>query len=120
MSDQLRWARFHLGDGRAESGVRVLPAEVLHRMKEPTVALRASTLGDEIGICGFLRGVDGVRTVGQSGRNRGRGGGSFDDPRHGGVPLGLFRLADEDDLPPLDYIGPLGERWDVVDIWIRQ
>src|SRR6266508_520893 len=35
-ADQLRWARFHLGDGRAESGVRVLPAEVLHRMKQPT------------------------------------------------------------------------------------
>ena len=42
VADQLRWARFHLGDGRAESGVRVLPAEVLHRMKEPTVALRGS------------------------------------------------------------------------------
>ena len=27
VADQIRWARFHLGDGHAESGVRVLPAE---------------------------------------------------------------------------------------------
>ena len=38
VADQMRWARFHLGDGRAQSGARVLPAEMLHRMKEPTAA----------------------------------------------------------------------------------
>ena len=38
VADQLRWARFHLGDGRAQSGV--LPAEVLHQMKQPTVNWR--------------------------------------------------------------------------------
>ena len=70
--DQLRWARFHLGDGRAYSGVRVLPAEVLRRMKEPTVALRGSTLGDAFGICWFLRDVDGVRTVGHGGSANGQ------------------------------------------------
>jgi len=43
VGDQLRWARFHLGDGRAKSDTQVLPAEMLHRMKEPTVALRGST-----------------------------------------------------------------------------
>jgi CubicO group peptidase (beta-lactamase class C family) len=72
VADQLRWARFHLGDGRAESGVRVLPAEVLHRMKEPTVALRGSTLGDALGIGWFLRDVDGVRTVGHGGSANGQ------------------------------------------------
>jgi CubicO group peptidase (beta-lactamase class C family) len=72
VSDQLRWARFHLGDGRAESGARVLPAEVLQRMKEPTVELRASTLGDAIGIGWFLRDVDGVRTVGHGGSANGQ------------------------------------------------
>jgi CubicO group peptidase (beta-lactamase class C family) len=71
-ADQLRWARFHLGDGRAQGGERLLPAEVLHRMKEPTVALRASTLGDAIGICWFLREVDGVRTVGHGGSANGQ------------------------------------------------
>ena len=33
-------------------------------MKEPTVELHGSTLGDAFGICWFLRDVDGVRTVG--------------------------------------------------------
>lgn len=66
-ADQLRWARFHLGDGRADSGERVLPAELLHRMKERTVELRASSLGDGFGIGWFLREVDGVRTVGHGG-----------------------------------------------------
>jgi CubicO group peptidase (beta-lactamase class C family) len=72
VSEQIRWARFHLGDGRAESGVRMLPAEVLQRMREPTVALRGSTLGDAIGICWFLRDVDGVRTVGHGGSANGQ------------------------------------------------
>jgi CubicO group peptidase (beta-lactamase class C family) len=71
-SDQLRWARFHLGDGRAEGGERVLPAEVLQRMQRPTVALRGSNLGDAIGIGWFLRDVDGVRTVGHAGSANGQ------------------------------------------------
>jgi len=72
VADQLRWARFHLGDGRAESGARVLPAEVLQQMKEPTVELRGSTLGDAFGICWFLRDVDGVRTIGHAGSANGQ------------------------------------------------
>jgi len=72
VADQLRWARFHLGDGRGERGVRVLPAEVLARMKQPTVALRGSTLGDAIGIGWFLREVDGVHTVGHGGSANGQ------------------------------------------------
>ena len=72
VADQLRWARFHLGDGRGEDSVRVLPADLLRRMKEPTVELRASTLGDALGICWFLRDVDGVRTVGHGGSANGQ------------------------------------------------
>jgi CubicO group peptidase (beta-lactamase class C family) len=72
VADQLRWARFHLGDGRAESGAGVLPTEVLQQMKQPTVALRGSTLGDAIGICWFLRDVDGVGTVGHGGSANGQ------------------------------------------------
>ncbi len=72
VADQLRWARFHLGDGCAESGVRVLPAEALHRMQAPTVALRGSTLGDAIGIGWFLRAVAGARTVGHAGSANGQ------------------------------------------------
>ena len=72
VADQLRWARFHLGDGRAESGACILPAEVLQRMQEPTTALRGSSLGDAIGIGWFLRDVGGVRTVGHGGSANGQ------------------------------------------------
>jgi hypothetical protein len=72
VADQLGWARFQLGDGRTEGGTRVLPAELLGRMRQPTVALRASTLGDAIGIGWFLREVDGVRTVGHGGSANGQ------------------------------------------------
>ena len=67
VSDLLRWARFHLG-----TGAGVLPAEVLHRMQEPTVELRASTLGDAFGICWFLRDVHGVLTIGHGGGGNGQ------------------------------------------------
>jgi len=72
VSDQLRWARFHLGDGRTGSGEQLLPAELLHRMQDPTVELRGSTLGDALGICWFLRDVDGARTVGHGGSANGQ------------------------------------------------
>ena len=72
VADQLRWARFHLGDGRAEDGTRVLPAELMARMRTPTAPLRASTLGDAIGIGWFLRDVDGVRTAGHGGTANGQ------------------------------------------------
>jgi CubicO group peptidase (beta-lactamase class C family) len=71
-ADLIRWAKFHLGDGHAASGEQVLPAEVLHRMKEQTVELRGSTLGDAFGIAWFLRDVDGVRTVGHGGSTNGQ------------------------------------------------
>ena len=72
VADQLRWTRFHLGDGRSESGVRVLPDEVLHRMRAKTVELRGTNLGDAIGIGWFLRDIDGVRTLGHGGSANGQ------------------------------------------------
>jgi CubicO group peptidase (beta-lactamase class C family) len=72
VADQLRWARFHLGDGCAENGARVLPSVVLHQMMQPTIELRGSTLGDAFGISWFLRDVDGVRTVGHGGSGHGQ------------------------------------------------
>src|SRR5262249_22542184 len=69
---QPRRVRFHLGDGRAASGEGVLSADTLQRMKQPTVALRGSNLGDAIGIGWFLRDVDGVRTVGHGGSANGQ------------------------------------------------
>jgi CubicO group peptidase (beta-lactamase class C family) len=72
VADQLRWARFHLGDGRAPDGAQVLPAEILRQMRVPTAELQSSTLGDAIGIGWFLRDVDGVRTVGHGGSGNGQ------------------------------------------------
>ncbi len=72
VAEQLRWARFHLGDGRADSGERVLPTALFQRMQEPTVMLQSSSLGDAIGIGWFLREVDGVRTVGHDGSANGQ------------------------------------------------
>jgi CubicO group peptidase (beta-lactamase class C family) len=71
IADQLRWARFHLGDGRAE-GARVLPAEILRQVKTPTAELRGSNLGDAIGIGWFLRNINGVRAAGHGGSANGQ------------------------------------------------
>ncbi|HXD67924.1 MAG TPA: serine hydrolase domain-containing protein [Solirubrobacteraceae bacterium] len=71
-ADQLRWAAFHLGDGRVNGSGRVLPAEVLAQMMEPTVTLRGSTLGDAIGLGWFVRELDGVRAVGHGGTANGQ------------------------------------------------
>lgn len=71
-ADQLRWARFHLGYERSESGTRVLPEDVLHSMQAETVTLRGTNLGDAVGISWFLRDVDGVRTVGHGGSANGQ------------------------------------------------
>jgi CubicO group peptidase (beta-lactamase class C family) len=72
VADLLSFARFHLGDGRAASGARVLPTPVLQQMQEPTAKLQASTLGDAIGLGWFLRDVNGVRTVGHAGSANGQ------------------------------------------------
>jgi CubicO group peptidase (beta-lactamase class C family) len=72
ISDLLRWARFHLGDGRAESGERILPAELLQQMQQPTAVLRGSNMGHAVGICWFLRDIDGAPSVGHGGSTNGQ------------------------------------------------
>jgi CubicO group peptidase (beta-lactamase class C family) len=67
LADLLAWARFHLGDGDG-----VLPAQILHSMREQTVELRGSTLGDGFGLCWFLRDVAGVATIGHGGSGNGQ------------------------------------------------
>ncbi|MFF2393769.1 serine hydrolase domain-containing protein [Nocardia sp. NPDC058114] len=66
VADQLRWMRVHLGKSD------VLPTDMLARMQEPTVQLRASSLGDAIGQCWFVRDIDGVRTIGHGGSGFGQ------------------------------------------------
>jgi len=65
--DLISWARFHLGDGTAADGKRVLSTELLDRMKQPTMQMPGSALGDAVGISWLLRDVDGVRLVGHGG-----------------------------------------------------
>ena len=62
VSDQLRWARFHLGGG----------SDLARRMQQPTVKLRGSSLGDAVGLAWFLRDTGGVRTVGHGGSTNGQ------------------------------------------------
>jgi CubicO group peptidase (beta-lactamase class C family) len=66
-ADQIAWARFHLGDGTARDGTRLLSRETLELMKQPTAEMPGSALGDAVGISWFLRDVDGVRLVGHGG-----------------------------------------------------
>jgi CubicO group peptidase (beta-lactamase class C family) len=70
--DLVRWARFHLGDGRAESGERIVSAEALQAMRRQTVELRGSSIGDGFGICWFLREIDGAATFGHGGSGHGQ------------------------------------------------
>ncbi len=65
--DLIKWARFHLGDGRAQDGTPVLSERLLKQMQEPTFDLGGSGMGDAVGISWFLRDVDGVRLVSHGG-----------------------------------------------------
>ena len=82
--DQVTWARFHLGDGRADDGTLILSKELLDRMKEPTVECPGSAIGDAIGISWLLHDVGGIRIVG-----------------HGGTTIGQY--SDLDMVPSHDF-----------------
>src|SRR5579884_3055616 len=62
--DQLRYARFHMGDGTAEDGTRVLSAESLKRMQTPAVE---ADEGRYVGLSWFVSDINGVRTVAHGG-----------------------------------------------------
>ena len=71
-ADQLKYARFHLGDGTAEDGRRVLSRASLDAMKQATFALHGGALGDEVGISWLLHSVDGLQLVGHGGATNGQ------------------------------------------------
>ncbi len=71
-ADQIGWARFHLGDGTAPDGTRLLSTESLARMQQPTVSMPGSALGDHVGISWLLRDVGGVRLVAHGGTTVGQ------------------------------------------------
>ena len=70
--DQVAWIRFHLGDGTAPDGTRLLTQETLDRMKTPTVHMPGAALGDAVGISWMLRDVDGVQVVAHGGSTIGQ------------------------------------------------
>ncbi len=88
--DQIRWANFHLGDGTAADGTRVLSAESLKRMQEPTVSMPGSAIGDHVGISWLLRDVDGTRLVTHGGTTHGQHSEFVLAPEHG---FGLISMT---------------------------
>jgi len=72
IADLLAWARFHAGDGRGADGARVLSASALRAMRQPTVHMPGSALGDAVGIGWFLTDAGGTRLVGHDGSTNGQ------------------------------------------------
>lgn len=59
--DQLTYAAFHLGDGRAADGTRVLSEETLRRMRQPTTDGKLQNY--RVGIGWLIRDIAGVDVV---------------------------------------------------------
>jgi CubicO group peptidase (beta-lactamase class C family) len=72
VADQLAWARFHLGDGTAKDGTRILPEATLRRMQQPTIECPGNALGDAVGISWLLRDVEGLQVVAHGGDTAGQ------------------------------------------------
>lgn len=71
MDDMLRYARFHIGDGKAAEGNRdkILKSASLAAMQTPTVA---AANGEFMGISWFLRDIDQLRVVRHGGATNGQ------------------------------------------------
>lgn len=65
VTDLLTYARFHLGDGTAASGERLLLAASLERLRAPR--LRKQATDDEMGLGWHLRRMNGVLTASHGG-----------------------------------------------------
>ena len=65
ITDLLAYARFHMGDGRAASGDRVLQRTSLEQMR--TVQAHKQGTDDDIGLAWHIRQVGPVRTLGHGG-----------------------------------------------------
>ncbi|HYW23372.1 MAG TPA: serine hydrolase [Terriglobales bacterium] len=66
-ADQLRYARFHLGEGEG-----LLRRDTLELMRRPTASLGGGALGDEVGISWLLRMAGGERLAGHGGSTNGQ------------------------------------------------
>jgi CubicO group peptidase (beta-lactamase class C family) len=104
--DQIAWVKFHLGDGTAPDGTRLLSQDLLDRMKEPTVDMRGSALGDYVGISWLMRDVDGVRLVGHGGTMNGQYSEFTTVPERG---FGLISMTNSG--PNGSQLNTLLEKW---------
>jgi hypothetical protein len=68
--DQLRWASFHLGDGRTPEGKRLLKKSTMRDMQKPQAP--AGNLADAVGLSWLLEDVDGVWLVSHGGTTVGQ------------------------------------------------
>lgn len=68
--DLLRYARFHLGDGTAPDGTRLLRPESVAAMQTPLVP--TDGVGGMVGLSWMLRDADGVRIVRHGGATKGQ------------------------------------------------
>ncbi len=71
VNDMLRYARFHLGDGKANghTGEQLLKPETLSAMHTPTVP---AANGEFMGVSWFLRDVDQLRIIRHGGATNGQ------------------------------------------------
>jgi CubicO group peptidase (beta-lactamase class C family) len=89
--DQLRYARFHLGDGTAPDGTRLLAAETLADMQSNQ--LPALGFADAVGIAWLLRRVGGSRLISHGGGANGQSSEFILVPEHG-FAISIFTNAD--------------------------
>lgn len=68
--DQLRYARFHLGDGTTPDGRRLLKAETIRYMQQ--TQRKAASMAHEMGIGWLIRNMGGVRVVAHGGATTGQ------------------------------------------------
>lgn len=68
--DQLRYARFHLGDGSAPDGTRLLSPAGIRAMQE--TQRKGASLTQEVGISWLIHHMGGLRTVGHGGATTGQ------------------------------------------------
>ena len=97
-ADQVRWARFHLSDGRTSAGEQLVSSELVRSMRSATVEMPGNALGDAVGISWLLRRRGEVMLV-----------------QHGGTTIGqhsAFVLVPERDFAVivLTNCGPNGEQ----------
>ncbi|HVL81517.1 MAG TPA: serine hydrolase domain-containing protein [Actinomycetota bacterium] len=81
VGDQLTWAEFHMGDGRAPDGKRVLRQRTLRYMQQAHAP--AGNIADHVGISWLLRDLGGARLVAHGGTTNGQLSAFVMVPEHG-------------------------------------